>query len=91
MKAARWVVPLAVAIAAALLYAWNRYEAVTLHLGFTTIYRVPLIPLVLGAFLLGMGTMFLIGLRHDREVRRVLQERVSREDRTHVYTAPYSE
>ena len=87
----RWLVPLVTAILAALLYGWNRYEAVTVHLGVATMYRVPLVPLVLGAFLLGMGTMFLLGLQHDRAVRRALRDRVSSEDRTHVYTAPYSE
>jgi hypothetical protein len=32
------------------------------------------VPLILGAFVLGMATMFLLGLRHDLRVRRALRD-----------------
>lgn len=91
MNTGRWVAPLLVAVFAALFARLNAGEAVTLHLGIATLYRIPFAPLLLGAFLLGMGTMFLLGLRHDRQVRRLLQERTMPEDGTAVYAGRHAE
>lgn len=75
MRLPGWAVALLLAAGAAW-FAWlNLGERTTLSLGLVRFYRVPLSWLVLGAFLLGMLAMFLLGLRHDREVRRVLEER----------------
>lgn len=51
----------------------NAGERVTLNIGVTTLYRISLVGLIFIAFLLGMLTMFLFGLRQDRRVRRALQ------------------
>lgn len=51
----------------------NAGERVTLNMGVTTLYRISLVGLIFIAFLLGMLTMFLFGLRQDRRVRRALQ------------------
>lgn len=91
MSARGWLAPVLVAVLAALFARLNAGEAVTLHLGLATLYRIPFAPLVLGAFFLGMGTMFLLGLRHDRRVRRLLQERTIAEDPSAVYVAPHAE
>lgn len=85
----RWLPAVLVGLLAAG-FAWlNRGEWAVLHLGFVTIYRVPLPLLVLGAFLLGMIVMFLLGLRHDLRVRRALRER-AREDTTEPYPDRYA-
>lgn len=76
MNRSRWIVPIAVAVFAAIFARLNSGEAITIRLGVHTFYRVPLVPFVLGMFLLGMATMFLLGLNHDRKVRRVLRERL---------------
>lgn len=87
----RWLMPVLVAVFAALFARLNANEMVTLHLGIATFYRIPVAPLVLAAFLLGMGTMFLLGLRHDRRVRRLLRERAVAEDRTELYATPHGD
>ncbi len=76
---------------AALFARLNAGEAVTLHLGIATLYRIPFAPLVLAAFLLGMATMFLLGLRHDRRIRRMLQERTVPQERSTAYAAPHAD
>lgn len=53
----------------------NRGEWVTIRLGFIDLYRVGLSSVVFAAFLLGMIAMFLLGLRQDLRIRRVLRER----------------
>ena len=53
----------------------NSGEAVAIHFGLFVLYQVSLVVLVFVAFLLGMTTMFLLGLRHDLKVRRILRER----------------
>lgn len=74
MSGGRWLPTVLLALLAAA-FAWgNRGETTALHLGFATFYRAPVTLVVLGAFLLGMIAMFLIGLRHDLRVRRMLQE-----------------
>ncbi len=60
---------------AALFSFLNSGERAALNLGFTTLYRISLVGLVFGAFLLGMITMFIFGLRYDRRVREALRER----------------
>ena len=91
MSMSRWLAPVLVAVCAALFARLNAGEAVTLQLGVATLYRIPFAPLVLGAFFLGMGTMFLLGLRHDRQVRRLLQEQIISDDRSAVYAARHAE
>ena len=73
----RWVALGVVMLLAAVFALLNGAERVSIHLGFTVLYQVRLVGLVLAVFLLGMVTMFLIGLRHDLEVRRALRERRS--------------
>lgn len=92
MSTRRWLAPVLVAVFAALFARLNAGEAVTLHLGIATLYRIPFAPLVLAAFLLGMATMFMLGLRHDRRVRRLLREgTVPQEDRSAAYAAPHAD
>lgn len=69
-----WAALALIGAIAALFASFNTGERVALNLGFTMIYRVPLVPLIFVAFLLGMTTMFLVGLRHDLRVRRALRE-----------------
>lgn len=64
---------LAVLFAGAFAYL-NAAERIAIHLGFTVLYQVPLVGLVFGVYLLGMATMYLLGLRHDMRVRRLLRE-----------------
>lgn len=75
MKAGRWGTLLLVALLAGLFAYLNAGHRVTLSLGFITLYRISLVRLVLGSFVLGMITMFLVGLRHDLAMRRALRER----------------
>ncbi len=70
----RWVGLVLIGAAAALFASFNAGERVALNLGYTILYRVPLVPLIFLAFLVGMTTMFLLGLRHDLRVRRALRE-----------------
>jgi hypothetical protein len=72
---ARWVGVVMLVIVAAFFSFLNASERAALNLGFTTVYRVSLVGLVFGAFLLGMITMFIFGLRYDRRVRDALRER----------------
>ncbi|MDQ3388531.1 MAG: LapA family protein [Gemmatimonadota bacterium] len=71
----RYLPTIGLALLAAI-FAWiNRAETAALHLGFATFYRTPVAVLALGAFLLGMVAMFLLGLRQDRQLRRELRAR----------------
>jgi uncharacterized integral membrane protein len=70
----RWAGLALIGALAALFASFNSGERVALNLGFTIFYRVPLVPLIFLAFLVGMTTMFLLGLRHDLRVRRALRE-----------------
>ncbi|MBA4157358.1 MAG: LapA family protein [Gemmatimonadetes bacterium] len=75
MTWARWV-PLAVIILLSGLFAYfNGGERVSLSLGFAQFYRLSLVGVTFGAFILGMISMFLIGLRHDLRIRKHLRER----------------
>ncbi|MDQ3556106.1 MAG: LapA family protein [Gemmatimonadota bacterium] len=73
MKASAWLPALMVAVLAAGFAFMNRGETATIHLFGVTFFRVPLTWLTLGSFLLGMITMFALGLRHDLRVRRTLR------------------
>jgi hypothetical protein len=54
----------------ALGFVWlNRGETMALHLGAFTWYRAPVAPMLLAAFLLGMATMVLAGMLHERRGR----------------------
>ena len=70
----RWGALLLVGVLAALFASLNAGERVALYLGFATLYQIPLVPLILGAFVVGMATMFLLGLRHDLHVRQALRD-----------------
>jgi uncharacterized integral membrane protein len=61
--------------------ALNGGQRVTLRLGFTTIYRVPLTAVAFGALILGMVVMLVAGIHSDLKVRRILRERLADEDR----------
>lgn len=61
--------------------ALNGGQRVTLRLGFTTLYRVPLTAIAFGALILGMVVMLLAGIHSDLKVRRILRERLAEEDR----------
>jgi uncharacterized membrane protein YdfJ with MMPL/SSD domain len=51
----------------------NSSERVVLDVGFTVLYRLSLVGLVFGSFLLGMITMFLFGFAWDRKIQRALR------------------
>ena len=77
----RWL-PLALAVLLAGAFAYlNSGERVSLNLGVLMLFRLPLVALLFVAFLLGMVTMFVIGLRHDLHVRRVLRQYRIQEER----------
>ena len=60
-------------LVAAIFSFLNADERIAINLGFTTLYRLSLVGVVFSVFLLGMLTMFLFGLRHDRAVRDALR------------------
>lgn len=62
--------------------ALNSGQWVTLDLGFTTLYRVPVVYIAVGGLLTGMLVMLVAGIRSDLKVRRILRERLREEDRT---------
>lgn len=71
----RWVALALITLLAGIFGYLNSGEAVAVHLGFFVLYQVSLVLLIFVAFLLGMVTMFLLGLRHDLRVRRLLRQR----------------
>ena len=71
----RWILLLLVSLFSGLFAYLNGGERTTLHLGFTTLYQLSLVALVFGAFLLGMIMMFIITLRYDLRMRRLLRQR----------------
>jgi uncharacterized integral membrane protein len=70
----RWIGVAVLVLLAAVFSLLNAGERVTLNVGFTMLYRISLVGLVFGAFLLGMIAMFLFGLHHDRRIRAALRE-----------------
>jgi len=71
---ARWLPLVAVALLAAGFAYLNGAERVSVHLGLTVLYRVPLTIVVFVAFILGMLVMFGVSLRQDLRIRRALRE-----------------
>ena len=61
--------------------ALNGNQRVTLRLGFTTIYQIPLSVVAFGALVVGMLLMLVTGIHSDLKVRRILRERLAQEDR----------
>ncbi len=61
--------------------ALNGGQRVTLRLGITTLYRVPLTAVAFGALILGMVVMLVAGIHSDLKVRRILRDRLADEDR----------
>ncbi len=59
----------------------NGGQRVTLRLGLTTFYRVPLTAIAFGALIMGMLVMLFAGVHSDLKVRRILRERLAEEDR----------
>lgn len=62
--------------------ALNSGARVTLDLGFTTLYRIPVVYVAVGGLLAGMLVMLVAGIRSDLKVRRILRERLREEDRS---------
>lgn len=58
----------------------NSGQRVTLRLGFTTVYGVPLTALAFGSLLVGMLVMLVAGIHSDLKVRRILRARLQAED-----------
>jgi hypothetical protein len=71
----RWLGIAALIFIAAAFSFLNAGERVSLHLGFTVLYRVSLVGLIFVVFLMGMVTMFLFGIRQDRRIRAILRDR----------------
>ena len=71
---ARWVAIAAVVLLAAVFAYLNGNELIALDFGFAVLYQVSLVGIVFISFLLGMVTMFVLGLRHDLRVRRALRD-----------------
>lgn len=59
----------------------NSGQRVTLRLGLTTIYSIPLTVIVFGSVIGGMVVMLASGIRSDLKVRRILRARLVEEDR----------
>jgi uncharacterized integral membrane protein len=57
--------------------ALNGGQRVTLDLGFTVLYYVPVTLVAFGGLLAGMLIMFVAGIRSDLKVRRILRGRLS--------------
>lgn len=59
--------------------ALNGNQRVTLRLGFTTLYGVPLTVVAFAALLAGMVIMLVAGIHSDLKVRRILRDRLAQE------------
>jgi uncharacterized integral membrane protein len=71
----RWAGVAAIVILAGVFSWFNSGESAALHFGLFNVYQIPVVTVFYVSFLLGMVTMFLLGLRHDLQVRRLLRER----------------
>ncbi len=60
---------------------WNGGERVTVDLGFTTFYRVPLTYVAFASLFVGMLVMLVAGIHSDLKVRRLLRDRLEEEGR----------
>ena len=72
--ASRLLVLLGFSLVAALFAYFNAGERVAVHLGVGVLYQVPFVGFAFVVYVLGMLTMYFLGLRHDLRVRRVLRE-----------------
>jgi uncharacterized integral membrane protein len=70
----RWLALIVFALVAAAFAYLNADERVAIHLGYAVFYQVPLVAVVFAVYVLGMMTMFALGLRHDFRVRKVLRQ-----------------
>lgn len=80
----RWIGPLGVAsvlVISILFAALNGAQRVTVNLGVTVLYRVPLTLITFTGLFLGMVVMLVAGIRSDLKVRAVLRQRLEDEDR----------
>lgn len=75
MTGPRWLVPAGVALFAAWLTWLNRGERIAVDVGVATFYRAPLTVVLFLAFLAGMLSMLLLGLRQDLRMRQELRAR----------------
>ena len=57
----------------------NGGQQVTLRLGFTTLYGVPLTVVAFGGLITGMVVMLVAGIQSDLKVRRILRDRLAAE------------
>jgi uncharacterized integral membrane protein len=80
----RFIGPLGVAlvlVVSILFAALNGGERVTLNLGVTVLYRVPVALIGFTGLFMGMVVMLVAGIRSDLKVRSVLRQRLEAEDR----------
>jgi uncharacterized integral membrane protein len=75
VKLGGWLAVAAGAVVAGLFAFLNRFERVSVELGFARLYAVPLAIFFFAAFLLGMAAMLLLSLPHDRRLRALLRAR----------------
>jgi uncharacterized integral membrane protein len=68
-----WIAVAVAGVVAGLFAFVNRFERVSVELGFTHLYAVPLALFFFAAFLLGMAAMLLISLPQDRRIRELLR------------------
>ena len=81
MRRLGWFVGAAVVLALSMGFAaLNGGHRVTLRLGFVTLYGLPLTVVVFGSMILGMLIMLVAGVQSDLRVRRILRDRLARED-----------
>ena len=83
----RWLGVAFIVLLAGVFAYLNSGERVAIHLGLFVLYQVPLVVLIFFAFLLGMVMMFLLGLRHDLEVRRLLRRQEVELERERAWAA----
>ena len=80
----RFIGPLGVAsvlVVSILFAALNGAQRVTLNLGVTVLYGVPLTLIGFTGLFMGMVVMLVAGVRSDLKVRAVLRQRLEDEDR----------
>ena len=73
MRLPGWLAVVAGGVLAGAFAFINRYERVSVDLGFARLYAVPLSIFFFAAFLLGMAAMLLFSLPQDRRIRRLLR------------------
>ena len=73
MRLPGWIAVIAGGVLAGLFAFANRFERVSVELGFTRLYAVPLAVFFFAAFLLGMAAMLVLSLPQDRRTRELLR------------------